>query len=129
MIQAGILRHVITIQKPVIGQDDTGQPSTSFEDLYTNIRAAVVPLSGREYVAAKQVVAEITTRVTIRRLPNIEPYCRILRTVVEPSQDSPPTETQEVYDVLAVLPDPVSGLRYLTLMCAQRFTEGWRRGS
>jgi hypothetical protein len=31
--------------------------------------------------------------------------------------------------VLAVLPDPVSGLRYLTLMCVQRFAEGFRRGS
>lgn len=124
MIQAGILRHVITIQQPVTTQDELNQDSNSFEDLYTCVRAAVVPLSGREYVAAVQVAADVTTRITIRRLPNITSNCRILRVVREVDG----SETTEVYDVQAVLADPVSGLRYLNLMCAQRFAEGIRRG-
>lgn len=125
MIQAGILRHVISIQRPVATQDQLGQPSTQFADVLTGVRAAIVPLSGREYVSARQVVADVTTRITVRRFPEslIDPTCRILHTIVE---DSPPTV--EVYDILAVLPDPVSGLRYLTLMCVQRIAEGWRRG-
>lgn len=124
MMQAGKLRHVISIQRPVLTQDNLGQQSTSFEDLYTGVRAEIVPLSGREYVAAKQVNAEVTTRMTIRRLPRVEADCRVVRVIEE---DSP--STVEVYDVLAVFPDPVSGLRYLTLMCVQRFSEGWRSGS
>lgn len=125
-MQAGILRHVITIQRPVVAQDELGQPSTTFEDVLTNVRAAIVPMSGREYITSKQVAADITTRITIRRYANslVEPTCRILHTIYE---DSPPTV--EVYDIMAVLPDPVSGMRYLTLMCAQRIAEGWRRGS
>lgn len=121
MIQAGILREVIDIEQPVLQQDELGQRSPSFELLYENVRAAIVPLSGREYVAAKQVAAEITTRITIRRLPGIVPTCRVLRTLVG-------EDVTEVYDILAVLPDPVSGQRYLTLMCVQRTAEGFRRG-
>jgi len=124
MIQAGILRDVITIQRPVLEQDATGQQVTVYEDLYAEVRAAVTPLSGREYIAAKQVAAEVTTRITMRRLTSITATCRVLR-VIE-SDDPPTTET---YDVLAVLPDPVSGLRYLTLLCVQRIAEGFRRGN
>ena len=124
MIQAGQFRQVITIQKPAGTQDDLGQETTQFEDLYTDIRAEIIPLSGREYVSARQVHAEVTTRMTIRRLPNIDALCRVVRII---ESDDPPT--QEVYDILAALPDPKSGLQYLTLMCVQRFSEGWRRGS
>jgi head-tail adaptor len=96
---------------------------TSFSTIYEDIRAEIVPLSGREYIAARQVVADVTTRINIRRLPLVTANCRILRTIED---DSPPTV--EVYDVLAVLPDPVSGLRYMNLMCVQRIAEGFRRG-
>lgn len=123
MIQAGQLRDVIHIQKPVDVQDTTGQMDTAFETIHEDVRAEVHPLSGREYISADQIAADITTRITIRRIPGIEPNQRIIRVVEE---DSPPTI--EVYDIQSVLPDPVSGLRYLTLMCVQRFAEGWRRG-
>lgn len=122
MIQAGVLRHVITIQRPVQTQDETGQMSTEYETVLCNVRAAIVPLSGREYVAARQVAAEVSTRITVRYYAEIDATCRILRAV-------PCSDVVETYDVLAVLPDPVSGRRYLNLMCAQRIVEGWRRGS
>lgn len=124
MIQAGILRHVVKIQEPITTQDEAGQDTAGFRDLYTDVRAAIVPLSGREFVSARQVVAEVTTRITIRRVKGVTAACRVVRII---ESDSPPTE--EVYDILAVLADPVSGLRYLNLMCVQRFAEGWRRGS
>jgi SPP1 family predicted phage head-tail adaptor len=124
MIQAGQLRQVITIQRPVATQDGTGQESAQFEDLYADIRAEVSPLSGNEYVAARQVNAEVTTRMMIRRLPDVDARCRVVRTI---TCDDPPTV--EVYDILAVLPDLKSGLHYLTLMCVQRFADGWRRGA
>lgn len=120
---AGLLRHVVKIQRPVVTQDDAGQQSTTFEDLYVGVRAQIVPLSGREFVAASQVFAEMTTRMTIRWLPGIDASCRVIRSVEE---DSPSFE--EVYDIKACLPDPVSGVQYMTLMCIQRFAEGWRRG-
>jgi SPP1 family predicted phage head-tail adaptor len=97
MIQAGQLRHPIKIQIPVETQDDLGQQSTEFQDLYDlddKVRAEIVPLSGREYVAAKQVVAEVTTRMKIRFLPDVVPTCRILRPVQDDTH-SPPETTEE----------------------------------
>jgi len=121
--QAGEFREVIDIQLPVETQDTAGQMDTAYENLYTGVRAGIVALSGREYQAAMQINAEITTRIKIRYRRGIVSNCRILHTIED---DSPPTI--EVYDVLAVLPDPVSGRRYLNLMCARRFSDGWRHG-
>lgn len=123
MTQAGEFRHVIEIQAPVEEQDTAGQMDTGFSMIYEDVRAKIEPLSGREYIAARQVVAEVTTRIKIRRLPLVVADCRIIHTIED---DSPPTV--EVYDILAVLPDPKTGLQYMTLMCVQRFAEGFRRG-
>lgn len=123
MIQAGMLREVIVIQSPVEIQDSLGQLDIAYETLYEDVRAQIVPLSGREYITAKQVMADVTTRMMIRRIPNVTPNCRIVRTI---TTDDP--VTVEVYDVLAVLPDAESGQQYLTLMCVQRIAEGFRRG-
>lgn len=126
MIQAGQFRHPVRIQQPVSTQDELGQMEPSFEDMFPDdpdIRAEIAPLSGREFVAARQVHADVTTRITLRRYPGVEASCRIVRTIED---DSPPTV--EYYDILAVLPDNVSGRRYMTLMCVQRFSDGWRRG-
>lgn len=122
-MQAGQLRHVVTIQRPAPVQDAVGQESAEYVDLYTNVRAGVYPLSGREYVAAQQVAAEVTTRILIRYQPNINAGCRVLR---ENEDDSPPSI--ETYDVIAALPDDKTGRDYINLMCVQRLAEGWRRG-
>jgi head-tail adaptor len=122
--QAGEFRDVIVIQRPVAVQDTFGQEDISYEVFEEDVRARITPLSGHEYIAARQVVADVTTRIKIRRIPGIEPSFRIVRTIED---DSPPTV--ETYDIAAVLPDPVSGLRYLTLLCVQRFAEGFRRGA
>lgn len=127
MIQAGRLRWPVIIEGQSFEQNADGQMSPAFVALYEladDVRAEIIPLSGREYVTAREIAAEITTRITIRYLPDIEPTMRIKR----PIDYTAPQMRFEVYDILAVLPDPVSGHRYLTLMCVQRFAEGFRRG-
>lgn len=126
-LQAGRLRWPVIIERPSETQLAGGQMSPAFDlvyDLDDKVRAEIIPLSGREYVAAREVVAEVTTRITIRYFPGIEPTMRVKRPVDYTANPM----TFEVYDILAVLPDPVSGRRHLTLMCAQRFAEGFRRG-
>jgi SPP1 family predicted phage head-tail adaptor len=121
-MQAGKLRHVVDIQVPTEALDTYGQEDTAFTVLHSQVRAEIVPLSGREYIAARQVAADITTRITIRHYPGVTPKCRVVRV----TEDTPPIT--EVYDITAVLPDPKSGRQYLTLMCMQRTAEGFRRG-
>ncbi len=64
-MNAGKLRHQVTIKKPTETQNSYGEPEVRWQDIAT-VWAQVEPLRGREYFASKQTVAEIEARITIR---------------------------------------------------------------
>ena len=104
-VRAGDLRHRVTIQQLVVGQDDYGQPLNTWKDAAT-VWAKVEDLTGREYFAAQQVpTAEVSTRVTIRWRADIEPAMRVVHGA-------------RVLDIKAVL-DPDGRKRELQLMCQE----------
>lgn len=74
-MQAGELRHRVTIQELVDGQDPSGQPIQTWQDVAT-VWAAVEPLRGREFWDAQQVAAEETVRIRIRYRAGIETAMR-----------------------------------------------------
>ena len=77
MPHAGQLDKQITIQVRTLDQDAAGQPTeiwTTFATVYANIK----PLVGRDYLAARQLVDEISHDVTIRYRRGIKPKMRIL---------------------------------------------------
>lgn len=77
-MQAGKLDRRITIQEPVISQDDYGEPVvTGWADVAT-VWAQVVPVSGREYFDATAVRAEKTTRFRIRWRSGLTEAMRIV---------------------------------------------------
>lgn len=76
-------------------------------DLFT---AEIVPLSGREFVAAQKENAGVTTRITVRWRAGITASMRVVH-------------GSDVYNIRAVLPDP-SLRRHITLMCEQGVNEG-----
>lgn len=123
VLNSRALRHVVTVQVPSQSQDDTGQMSSAYTDLAT-IRAKIHPLSGREFIAAQQVHAEVTTRITAYWQPGFDAVQRILHESIEGL--SPPEF--DVYDILAVLPDPESGKHFVNFMAKRRISEGYRRG-
>lgn len=89
-----------------------------FDVIWGNVK----PLVGREFFAAQQVQAEVTTEILIRYRPGINSTLRIR---------CPPASGEgedDTYDILAVAQDDASGIRQLRLMCVQRVAEGWRRG-
>lgn len=122
-MQAGTLRHLITLQRSTEVQDTAGQIEQDYEDIET-VRASIEPLSGREYIAAQQVQAEVTTRIQVRYRPGFDATARILHL-----DDSGENVEADIYDVQAALPDPVSGRRWITFLCIKRVSEGWRRGN
>lgn len=72
--------------------------------------AEIVPLSGREYIAAASVQAGVNTRITIRRRDGLKASMRVVH-------------GSDYYDIRAILPDPT--LRHhLTLMCESGVNEG-----
>lgn len=110
-MQAGKLRHRVTIQEPVNIQDPvTGGLTSSWQDV-ASVWAQVYPLSAREFIAAQAGQAEITTRITIRYRPGITAKHRIIF-------------RGQTYNIEGVLPDPESGLEYCTLPCSQGVNDG-----
>src|SRR5690242_9041838 len=69
-MRAGQLRKVITLQKLVKTQSDSGAVSETPQNWRT-VRAAVYPLSGREIFNAQQQQADVTHRVLIRFLAGV----------------------------------------------------------
>ncbi|WP_374374500.1 phage head closure protein [Dongia sp.] len=76
MIKAGELDRRVTLLRPVIGRDGAGGPVTSWQNA-GRVWAKVKDISGREYFAAAQVNAEITTTFLIRYRADITPDMRI----------------------------------------------------
>lgn len=76
-MNAGRNREVITIQARTQSQDGFGQPIDIWTDFQT-LRADVMPLSGREAFLAKQVGADITTRIRTRYCPGVKAAQRVL---------------------------------------------------
>jgi len=103
-MQAGELRHRVTIQSKVVTQNTYGEEELAWSDVATGW-AAVEPLAGREYLEAKQVQADVTTRIRMRYRGSIRPEMRAVW-------------GSHIYDILEVIqPDgrPIA----LHLMCRE----------
>lgn len=110
-MQAGKLRHQVTIQEPVTAQNpDTGSVNKTWRDVAI-VWAEVYPLSAREFIAAQASQGEITTRITIRFRTGITRKHRIIF-------------RGGIYNIEGVLPDPESGREYLTLLCSEGVNDG-----
>jgi SPP1 family predicted phage head-tail adaptor len=67
----GALRHLVTIERPVVTQSDSGAEIATFGTVCKAF-ASVEPLSGREALQAGQITAEVTTRITLRWQPALD---------------------------------------------------------
>lgn len=127
-LPAGRLRHRVTIEELTVsvqdGIDETsssltdtdpdadGTQAETWGDAYgTMISAEIAPLSGRELVAADAVQGKVNTRIRLRHRPGLKPSMRVLH-------------RGTVYNVEAVVPDPESGIGWVTLLCSSGVNEG-----
>ncbi|MCA9312662.1 MAG: phage head closure protein [Phycisphaerales bacterium] len=72
----GKLRHRVTVQRATEERDSYGQPVQTWSDI-GRVWARIRPLSGREYIAARQVQADLTHEVTIRPFDGLTPKDRL----------------------------------------------------
>lgn len=91
-MDAGTLRHKVTIQHNDGGLDDWGQPIEGWTDLYANIWANVLFLNGKEFVRADKDSQSTSASVRIRKRSGITQAMRLVHKGV-------------TYDITAVLPD------------------------
>lgn len=76
-MNAGKLRHRVTIQDPQSARDTFGAEIVNYVDVAT-VWAAVDPLQGREFFDAQADNAEVTTRIRIRYRSGIKPTMRVV---------------------------------------------------
>jgi len=112
-MRAGRLRHRITFEALGLGQDPvTGERLESWAPIWEKVPASVEPLSARDLIAAQAGQSEATGRMVIRYRPGVLPTMRIIY-------------RGEVYNIQGPpLPDPVSGLEYLTILVAKGVNDG-----
>ncbi|WP_295802146.1 phage head closure protein [uncultured Microbulbifer sp.] len=109
-LRSGELRHRISIERQQKTQDPvTGEQEVNW--VLLSIRsAAVVPVSGREFLQSQATQAQITARFKLRKTDVTSEDRIVFR--------------GGIYNIHAVLPDPDSGLEYINLMASQGVNEG-----
>lgn len=111
-LPAGRLRHRVSIEALVIGLDTDGATEEQWVDQFGKLLPAeIVALSGRELIAAQAVQSRVATRIRMRWREGIEPSMRVVHRGL-------------AYNVEAVLPDPDSGRRWITLNCSSGVNAG-----
>ena len=105
-MRAGELRHRVVIQSMAETQDPNTGIITSGWATFATVWAEVRPLSAREFVAAAAAQSKVTAMIKIPYLAGVKPSMRIV-------------DGAGVYNVEGVLPDPKSGIEYLTLPASQ----------
>lgn len=94
-MRSGTLRHVITIRQRDSGQNEIGEPASSWSDLAT-VRAWVQDLSGRELLAAQATQNPVNAKILIRYRPDIMPAMQVvfgavtynIETVLNPTRNN-----------------------------------------
>lgn len=76
MIEAGKLRHRLTIQQFSVAKNSYGEDIKTWTD-YHSCWGSVEPLIGREFWDSQQIVPEVETRMRIRYKSGIGPTMRI----------------------------------------------------
>ena len=112
-MRAGALRHRITFQAPGLTQDpETGEMLPGWEHVWEKVPASVEPLSARDLIAAQAGQSEASGRMVIRYRAGVLPTMRILH-------------RGDIYNIQGPpMPDPVSGLEYLTILVAKGLNDG-----
>jgi len=104
MVRAGELRHRVMFQQNNGTSTDTeGIPVENWADVFA-VWARVRDLSGREYFAAQQVQAEVTTEITIRYREGLNSNMRV-------------KYGTRIFDIKSIIPDERK--TELRLMCKE----------
>ena len=77
MIQAGQLRHLVTLQKPVRNEAADGEIRNTFINV-ENVYAKIYFSRGREFILSREQHADIIAKVTIRYRPEVTRAWRVL---------------------------------------------------
>ena len=105
-VASGALRHKVQLKAKQITQDPvTGEMVDSWVTV-AQPWAEIVPMSGREFMAAGAEQSEVRGRIVMRYREDVDASMRVVY-------------RGRYYNILAVLPDAESGREHLTLMTGE----------
>lgn len=111
MVEAGKLRHRITILSPETEQDST---TGEYEEVYTELAtvwASWEPYSVKDMLSASNIQNETSVRCMIRYRSDVTARMRVLF-------------RSKYYEIVGnPLPDTKSGIEYMTLMLSEVLSE------
>jgi len=120
-LDAGKLRHVVDIEvREDVQDEEEGGVTTVWKPLFTDVRAAIEPLSAREAVAAARDQSSIVARITLRYRPGLDAAQRI----VHGRKCCAYYVGEEIYNPAGFLRDNDTGLEYVTIPCTVGANEG-----
>jgi len=101
------LRHRVQIHSLTVSIDsDTGAQTETWGVVDGSVPAEILPLNGRELIAAQAIQSAINSKIIIRHRSDLTESMRLVNDSI-------------IYDIKAILPDPTLR-RYLVLMCEGR---------
>ena len=118
-LKAGSLRHRIRIEYRAAVENTAGDPiqdPNTGEIIYVwtllaSVWAAKMPLSAAELLRAQQIQSQVTTRFVIRYRDDIDAAMRIVHNGV-------------TFNIEGLIPDPDSGLEWLTIPASSGSNDG-----
>lgn len=113
-MQAGRLRHRVTIQGQGSGQSSTGEPNGAWAEVGT-YWASVEPLRGREFLESRSQQALVDTRVKMR-------FNRVVKTKMRLVWVDE-TDYSHIYDIESVI-HIMERQRETQLMCREVLNDG-----
>ena len=111
LFDPGRLRHRVDINQKIDVQDSEGCIQSSFVAWAQDVPAEVVPVSGREFVAADATQSAVVARITIRYREGLLASMQIVH-------------NGRIYNPLAVLRDGDSGMEFVSFPCSEGPTSG-----
>lgn len=109
--------HLVSIQRNAAVQNpQTGAMTDNWVDVYTNIFAAIEPLSVRGYLQSKADQSDVSVRIEIDALPGLDSTMRIVGVCG--------CHVGKIYNPVGILEDMLTGQEYLTIPCSQGVNQG-----
>lgn len=116
-LRAGRLRHRVDVEELVVSQDSDGAIVEDWVTFASHVPAEIGVLSARGVITAREIIAaqavqsRVSTLITLRTLPGLLASMRIVHRGV-------------IYNIEGVVPDPSSGIRFVTLPCSSNVNQG-----
>lgn len=113
-MQVPRLRHWVTFEAPLEVLDSDGATVQDWVDAFQvnpRMPCEVTALSGGELIAAQAVQSKVSTRLRTRYRPGFNASMRGRLGLT-------------IFNIEAVIPDPDSRIRYVTLLCSSGVNEG-----